>query len=57
MKLYIGFGRKYEFLSANGQGIELDTAMTLAKRIADAKRASNVELSMVIGGGKQHVQR
>ncbi len=41
-----------EFLSATGQGIELDTAMTLAKRLADAKRASgDVELSMVIGGG------
>jgi uridylate kinase len=41
-----------EFLSATGQGIELDTAMTLAKRLADAKRSSgDVELSMVIGGG------
>lgn len=41
-----------EFLSATGQGIELDTALTLAKRLADAKRASgDVELSMVIGGG------
>lgn len=41
-----------EFLSATGQGIELDTALTLAKRLADAKRASGeVELSMVIGGG------
>ncbi len=40
-----------EFLSATGQGIELDTALTLAKRIADAKRNSDVQLSMVIGGG------
>lgn len=40
-----------EFLSATGQGIELDTALTLAKRIADAKRESDVQLSMVIGGG------
>jgi uridylate kinase len=40
-----------EFLSATGQGIELDTALTLAKRITDAKRQSDVQLSMVIGGG------
>lgn len=40
-----------EFLSATGQGIELDTALTLAGRIADAKRESDVQLSMVIGGG------
>jgi uridylate kinase len=40
-----------EFLSATGQGIELDTALMLAKRIADAKRESDVQLSMVIGGG------
>jgi uridylate kinase len=40
-----------EFLSSTGQGIELDTALMLAKRIADAKRESDVQLSMVIGGG------
>jgi uridylate kinase len=41
-----------EFLSPNGQGIDLETSMELAKRIAEAKRAAgNVELAMVIGGG------
>ncbi len=41
-----------EFLSATGQGIELDTANQLAARIAEAKRqAPNVELAMVTGGG------
>jgi uridylate kinase len=41
-----------EFLSPNGQGIDLDTSIQLAKEIADAKRAAgNVELAMVIGGG------
>jgi uridylate kinase len=41
-----------EFLSPNGQGIDLETSMELAKRIADAKRAAgNVELAMVTGGG------
>ena len=41
-----------EFLSQSGQGIELDTAIELAARLAKAKQASNgVELAMVIGGG------
>ena len=41
-----------EFLSASGQGIELDTAIELADRLARARRdADGVELAMVIGGG------